>query len=73
MKTIDTVLEKIAPGQSSSLKEEYFQLQNKKKRRNPITWLLDPTLNEAPNGNAKIQLLSIVCGKDADVFIKICL
>ena len=37
------------------------------KRRNPITWLLETqALNEAPNRNAKIQLLSIVCGKDAD-------
>ena len=34
MKAIDTVLEKIAPGQSSSLKEECFQLQNKKKKHN---------------------------------------
>ena len=31
MKAIDTVLEKMAPGQSSSLKEECFQPQNKKK------------------------------------------
>ena len=34
MKAIDTVLEKIAPGQSSSLKEECFQLQNKKNKHN---------------------------------------
>ena len=33
------------------------------KKRNPITWLLETqALNEAPNRNAKIQLLSIVCG-----------
>ena len=43
MKAIDTVLEKMAPGQLSSLKEECFQPQNKKKRKNPIIWLLDPS------------------------------
>ena len=43
MKAIDTVLKKIAQGQSSSLKEECFQLLNKEKRRKPITWLLDPS------------------------------
>ena len=30
MKAIDTILEKIAPGQSSELKEECFQQQNRK-------------------------------------------
>ena len=43
IKAIDTVLEDIAPGQSSSLKEKCFQLQKKKKKRNPIAWLLDPS------------------------------
>ena len=66
MKAIDTVLEKIAPGQLSSLKEECFQLQNKKKEETQLLGCLAQTLNEAPNQNAKIQLLSIVCGKDAD-------
>ena len=66
MKAIDTVLEKIAPGQLSSLKEECFQLQNKKKEETQLLGCLAQTLNEAPNQNAKIQLLSIVRGKDAD-------
>ena len=65
MKAIDTVLEKIAPGQSRSLKEEYFQLQNKKKEETQLLGCLTQALNEALNRNAKIQLLSIVCGKDA--------
>ena len=30
MKAIDTILEKIAPGQSSKMKEECFQQQNRK-------------------------------------------
>ena len=34
MNAIDTVVEKIASGQSSSLKEECFQLQNKKNKHN---------------------------------------
>ena len=66
VKAIDTVLEKIAPGQSSSLKEECFQLQNKKKEETQLLGCLTQALNEAPRRNAKIQLLSIVCGKDAD-------
>ena len=66
IKAIDTILEKIAQGQSSSLKEECFQLQNKKKEETQLLGCLAQTLNEAPNQNAKIQLLSIVCGKDAD-------
>ena len=66
MKTIDTVLETIAPGQSSSLKEECFQLQNKKKEETQLLGCLTQALNEAPNQNVKIQVLSIVCGKDAD-------
>ena len=57
MKAIDTVLEKIAPGQSSSFKEEYFQLQNKKKEEIQLLGCLTQALNEAPNQNAKIQLL----------------
>ena len=66
MKAIGTVLEKIAPGQSSSLKEKCFQLQSKKKEETQLLGCLTQALNEAPNRNAKIQLLSIVCGKDAD-------
>ena len=66
MKTIDTVLEKIAPRQSSSLKEECFQLQNKKKEETQSLGCLIQALNETPYQNAKIQLLSIVCGKDVD-------
>ena len=66
IKAIDTVLEKIAPGHLSSLKEECFQLQNKKKEETQLLGCLTQALNEASNRNAKIQLLSIVCDKDAD-------
>ena len=66
MKAIDTVLEKIAPGQSSSLKEECSQLQNKKEEESQLLGCLTQALNEAENKNVKIQLLSIVCGKDED-------
>ena len=66
MKAIDTALEKIAPGQSSSLKEECFQLQNKKEEETQLLGCLTQALNEAENKNVKIQLLSIVCGKDED-------
>ena len=45
MKAIDTVLEKIAPGQSSSLKEEYFQLQNKKKEETQLLGCLTQALS----------------------------
>ena len=66
MKAINTVLKKIAQGQSSSLKEECFQLQNKKKEDTQLLGCLTQALNKAPNRNAKIQLLSIVCDNDAD-------
>ena len=66
IKAIDTVLEDIAPGQLSSLKEKCFQLQKKKKEETQLLGCLTQALNEAPNRNAKIQLLSIPCGKDAD-------
>ena len=66
MKAIDTVLEKIVPGQSSSLKEECFQSQNKKEEETQLLGCLTQALNEAENKNVKIQLLSIVCGKDED-------
>ena len=66
IKAIDTVLENIAPGQSSSLKGKCFQLQKKKKQETQLLGCLTQALIEAPNQNAKIQLLSIVCGKDAD-------
>ena len=49
MKAIDTVLEKIAQGQTSSLKEECFQLQNMKKEQNQLLGCLTQALNEAPN------------------------
>ena len=49
IKAIDTILEKIAQGQSSSLKEECFQLQNKKKEQNQLLGCLTQGLNEAPN------------------------
>ena len=49
IKTIDTVLEKIAPCQSSSLKEECFQLQNKKKEETQLLGWLTQALNEASN------------------------
>ena len=66
MKAIDTVLEKVAPGQSSSLKEECFQLQIKREEETQLLGCLTQALNEAENKNVKIQLLSIVCGKDED-------
>ena len=66
MKATDTVLEKIAPGQSSSLKEEYFQFQNKEEEETPLLGCFTQALNDAENKNIKIQLLSIVCRKDED-------
>ena len=66
IKAINTVLEDIAPGQLSSLKEKCFQLQKKKKEETQLLGCWTQALNEAPNRNAKIQLLSIPCGKDAD-------
>ena len=37
-----------------------------KKRRNRITWVLDPSTEWSSKSKCQIQLLSIVCGKDAD-------
>ena len=70
MKAIDTILEKIAPGQSSELKEECFQQQNRKDEESQLLGCLTQALKEALNQHAKIQLLSIVCRKDsADQYI----
>ena len=70
MMAIDTILEKTAPGQSSELKEECFQQQNRKDEESQLLGCLTQALKEAPNQHAKIQLLSIVCRKDsADQYI----
>ena len=70
MKAIDTILEKIAPGQSSEVKEECFQQQNRKDEESQLLGCLTQALKEALNQHAKIQLLSIVCRKDsADQYI----
>ena len=70
MKAIDTILEKIAPGQSSELKEECFQQQNRTDEESQLLGCLTQALKEAPNQHAEIQLLSIFCRKDsADQYI----
>ena len=65
MMAIDTILEKTAPGQSSELKEECFQQQNWKDEESQLFGCLTQAPKEAPNQQAKIQLLSIVCRKDS--------
>ena len=65
MIAIDTILEKTAPGQSSELKEECFQQQNWKDEESQLFGCLTQVPKEAPNQQAKIQLLSIVCRKDS--------
>ena len=65
-KAIDSVLEKIAPGQSSSLLEECFELQNKKNEESQLIGCINQALKEAPNRNVKTQLLSVMCGKGDD-------
>ena len=65
MEAIDTILEKVAPGQSCELKEECFQQQNRKDEKSQLLGCLTQALKEALNQHAKIQLLSIVCRKDS--------
>ena len=63
---IDTILEKTTPGQSNEeLKEKCFQQQNWKDEESQLLGCLTQAPKEAPNQQAKIQLLSIVCRKDS--------
>ena len=43
MKAIDTILEKIAPGQSSEIKEECFQQQNRKDEESQLLGCFNPS------------------------------
>ena len=61
MKAIDVVLEEIAPGQSSELKEEIFK---KHVELDVPKQIRDAVVNA--NGNVKIQLLSLVAGRDTE-------
>ena len=65
MMAIDTILEKTTPRQSSELKEECFQQQNCKDEESQLLGCLTQAPKKAPNQQAKIQLLSIVCRKDS--------
>ena len=63
MKAIDTALEKIAPGQSSSFKEECFQLQNKKEEETQLLGCLTQALNEAENKMLKFSSYQLFVAK----------
>uniref|UniRef100_A0A7M5XKE1 Uncharacterized protein n=1 Tax=Clytia hemisphaerica TaxID=252671 RepID=A0A7M5XKE1_9CNID len=60
---VDTVLENIAPGQSERLKQE-FSGQAAKSFNLLTTQALQDAVTAANSSNVKVQLLSILCGKD---------
>ena len=66
MKTIDTVLENIAPGKVEKLKAECFQQCKNEKEERELLSCLSRAICEAPGRNIRIQLLSVVCTKTSD-------
>ena len=63
MKAIDTILEKIAPGQSSELEEECFQQQNRKDEESQLLGCLTQVLKEALNQMLKFSFYPLFVGR----------
>ena len=63
IRAIDTVPEKIAPS-SQAVEKRMLAALEQGKKETQLLGCLTQVLNESPDRKAKIQLLSINCGKD---------